>query len=86
LRRRIHHDELRRGLLAVVFWLSFYIFERSLAKTVGLAGTLLVYLAVPALLLDNYLNRFDQVVPEEQEPESEEDSEREAMLRAWHSR
>jgi hypothetical protein len=53
---------------------------------VGLAGTLLVYLAVPALLLDNYLNRFDQVVPEEQEPESEEDSEREAMLRAWHSR
>jgi len=87
LRRRIHHDELRRGLLAVVFWLSFYIFERSLAKTVGLAGTLLVYLAVPALLLDNYLNRFDQVVPEEQGPESEEeDSEREAMLRAWHSR
>ncbi len=59
LRIRIRHDELRRGLLAVIFWLTFYLFERSLAKTMGLAGTLLVYLAAPALMLDFYLSRND---------------------------
>lgn len=54
---RIQHNELRAGLLAVVFWLSLYLFERSWVKTLGLSGTLLVYLGGPALLLDYYLGR-----------------------------
>lgn len=86
LRSRIHHDELRRGLLAVVYWLSLYLFERSLAKTMGLAGTLLVYLACPALVLDYYLTRFDAVVPEPDEDVDEQERERAAILNAWHSR
>jgi hypothetical protein len=56
---RIRHEELRSGLLAVIFWLALYLFERSWVKTIGLLGTLLVYLGGPALLLDYYLNRFD---------------------------
>jgi hypothetical protein len=59
LRRRLRHDDLRRGLLAVVFWLSLYLFERSLVKMMGTTGTLLVYLGGPALLLDYYLSRGD---------------------------
>ena len=54
---RLHHEELRAGLLTVIFWLSLYLFERSWVKTLGLTGTLLVYLAVPSLLLDFYLSR-----------------------------
>jgi hypothetical protein len=57
LRTRLRHDEIRRGLLTAIFWASLYLFERSLAKTFGLAGTLLVYLGGPALLLDYYLGR-----------------------------
>jgi hypothetical protein len=87
LRVRIHHDELRRGLLAVIYWLSLYLFERSLAKTMGLAGTLLVYLACPALLIDFYLTRFDAVVaPEPEDVGDEQERERAAMLNAWNSR
>jgi hypothetical protein len=59
LRVRIRHDDLRRGLLAVIFWLSLYLFERSLVKMMGTAGTLMVYLGGPALLLDYYLSRAD---------------------------
>jgi hypothetical protein len=56
---RLHHEELRSGLLAVIFWLSLYLFERSWVKTLGLFGTLMLYLGGPALLLDYYLNRFE---------------------------
>jgi hypothetical protein len=59
LSTRLQHEELRSGLLAVIFWLALYLFERSWVKTIGLMGTLLVYLAGPALLLDYYLNRFE---------------------------
>jgi hypothetical protein len=57
LTARIHHAELRAGLLAVIFWLSLYLFERSWVKTLGLFGTLVIYLGVPALVLDYYLSR-----------------------------
>jgi hypothetical protein len=61
---RLHHEELRAGLLAVIFWLGLYLFERSWVKTMGLMGTLLVYLGGPALMLDYYLNRFTVPVDE----------------------
>jgi hypothetical protein len=57
LSQRIQHGELRAGLLAVIFWLALYLFERSWVKTLGLFGTLVIYLGGPALLLDYYLSR-----------------------------
>jgi hypothetical protein len=71
LSRGIHHEELRSGLLAVIFWLSLYLFERSWVKTIGLFGTLLVYLGGPALLFDYYLSRDDVVVQREEDPPEE---------------
>jgi hypothetical protein len=69
LSARIRHDELRAGLLAVIFWLALYLFERSWVKTLGLFGTLVLYLGIPALWLDSYLTRR-QSSPAEQEPAS----------------
>jgi hypothetical protein len=57
LSQRIRYEELRAGLLAVIFWLSLYLFERSWVKTLGLFGTLVIYLGGPALMLDYYLSR-----------------------------
>jgi small basic protein len=70
---RIHHEELRSGLLAVIFWLTLYLFERSWVKTLGLFGTLLIYLGGPALLLDYYLSRTI-IIPDDAEvpPEAEQ--------------
>ena len=69
------------------YWYSRFLFERSLAKTMGLAGTLLVYLACPALLIDYYLSRGDiEPVPEPEDELDEQERERAAILRAWHSR
>ncbi len=66
LSKRIRHDELRAGLLAVIFWLALYLFERSWVKTLGLFGTLVIYLGGPALFLDYYLSRH----PVQPEPEA----------------
>jgi len=71
LSRSLHHEELRSGLLAVIFWLSLYLFERSWVKTIGLFGTLAVYLGGPALLLDYYLSRGDVIVQYEEDPPEE---------------
>jgi hypothetical protein len=68
LSARIHHEELRSGLLAVIFWLALYLFERSWVKTLGLLGTLLIYLGGPALLLDYYLSRGTLIVEEAEDP------------------
>ena len=65
----ISHAELRAGLLAVIFWLSLYLFERSWVKILGLAGTLLIYLGGPALLCDYYLSRWERRRPQIADPE-----------------
>ncbi len=64
LSARIRHDELRAGLLAVIFWLALYLFERSWVKTLGLFGTLVIYLGGPVLLLDYFLSRHQTAGPE----------------------
>jgi hypothetical protein len=69
---RIQHEELRSGLLAVIFWLALYLFERSWVKTLGLMGTLLVYLGGPALLLDYYLSRGGVATEDPAPPEAEQ--------------
>ena len=65
----IGHHELRAGLLAVVFWLSLYLFERSWVKTLGLAGTLLIYLGGPALFFDYFLGRWEHQRDDASQPD-----------------
>jgi hypothetical protein len=65
LSQRIRYDELRAGLLAVIFWLSLFLFERSWVKTLGLFGTLVIYVGGPALVLDYYMTRRQRARVEE---------------------
>jgi len=66
LSQRIRYEEVRAGLLAVIFWLSLYLFERSWVKTLGLFGTLVIYLGVPALVLDYYMARHRRARDEQE--------------------
>ncbi len=50
--RFIRHRDLAVGLVTVIGWLSLYLFERSWAKTVGLAGTLMIYVGGFTLIVD----------------------------------
>jgi hypothetical protein len=65
---RIRHRELAIPVVAVIFWLSVYLFERSWVKWLGLTGTLLIYLAGFTLLVDWWLRQHrmtDEAGPEE---------------------
>ena len=57
LSRLLRIQELRVGIVALIFWLILYLFERSWVKTLGLAGTLIVYLGVPTFIIDKYVRR-----------------------------
>jgi hypothetical protein len=50
--RVIRIRELAVPLVVVMFWLSLYLFERSWAKTLGGAGTLMIYLGGATYLVD----------------------------------
>ena len=57
--RTVRHQELAKALVSVVFWLSLYLFERSWSRTLGQAGTLMIYLGGAAILIDRVLlSRF----------------------------
>jgi hypothetical protein len=51
----IRHREIGVPVLTVVFWLAVYLFERSWSKTMGQTGTLLIYVAGMAYLVDRLL-------------------------------
>ena len=51
----IRHRELAVGLVAVMFWMSLYLFERSWIKTLGLTVTMMVYLGGGTILIDRVL-------------------------------
>ena len=53
--RHIRHVELMVATVNVIFWLALYLFERSWANTLGNAVSLLVYLAIPVALIDDFL-------------------------------
>lgn len=55
--RIIRHRELAVGLVAVMFWLSLYLFERSWIKTLGMTVTMMVYLGGATILIDRALIR-----------------------------
>ena len=51
----IRHREVAVPVLTVVFWLCVYLFERSWAKTMGLTGTMLIYVGGVAFIVDRFL-------------------------------
>jgi hypothetical protein len=53
--RTIRNRDLAIAIVTVIFWLMLYLFERSLAKTFGLAGTLMFYIGGGGVLIDRYL-------------------------------
>ena len=53
--RIITHRELAVSVVAVIFWMSLYAFNRSWPKMIGLSLTLMVYLGGFTILLDKYL-------------------------------
>jgi len=62
LLRVIHHRDLAVSVATVIAWLSLYLFERSWAKTIGLAGTLLIYVGGLSIMFDQmWLRRFKPV-------------------------
>src|SRR5262249_54537635 len=52
--RMIRHRDIAVAVATVICYLSLYQFERSWSKTVGLAGTLLIYTGGLAFLLDRF--------------------------------
>jgi hypothetical protein len=59
LLRVIHHRDVAVSVATVIAWLSLYLFERSWAKTIGLAGTLLIYVGGLSIIFDQlWLQRF----------------------------
>ena len=58
LPRLIRDRELAVAAVAVILWLSLYLFERSWIRTLGGAGTLLVSLGGATLLIDRFLSRW----------------------------
>lgn len=53
--RIIRHRELAVGLVAVMFWMALYLFERSWIKTLGLTVTMMVYLGGATIAVDRLL-------------------------------
>lgn len=61
--RVIRHRELAVSLVTVVFWLSLYQFERSWLKTLGMSGTMIIYLGGAVIVLDRYLSSHASPLP-----------------------
>jgi hypothetical protein len=51
----IRHREVAIPVLTVVFWLCVYLFERAWAKSMGLTGTMLIYVGGAAYAIDQVL-------------------------------
>lgn len=67
LLRLIRHRDLAISVVCVIGWLSLYLFERSWVKTLGLSGTLLIYVGGITLILDHlWLQKYLTAHPEAQ--------------------
>lgn len=52
LMRLLRHRDMAVAIVTVIIWMSLYLFERSWAKTLGLAGTMVIYVAGLGLFFD----------------------------------
>jgi hypothetical protein len=66
------HRDIAVSVATVICWLSLYLFERSWAKTIGLAGTLMIYVGGVSFLLDRlWYEKFRAVYAEQLAEEDE---------------
>jgi hypothetical protein len=56
--RAIAYRELALAVVAVIFWLSLYLFERSWAMTIGFTGTMMIYFGGAVVIADRYLRTW----------------------------
>jgi hypothetical protein len=57
--RLFRHRDIAVSVVTVICWLSLYLFERSWSKTLGLAGTLVIYVGALTYLFDRiWYERF----------------------------
>ena len=71
----------------VICWLSLYLFERSWSKTIGLGGTLMIYVGGLSFLLDRlWFEKFKAVYVEEMPDEEDHDAEAPALQWQPHSK
>jgi hypothetical protein len=60
------HRDIAVSVTTVICWLSLYLFERSWAKTIGLGGTLMIYVGGLSFVLDRlWFEKFRTVYVEE---------------------
>jgi len=50
--RQFHHRDIAISVSMIICWMSLYLFERSWAKTIGLGGTMLIYVGGLTFVLD----------------------------------
>jgi len=56
------HRDIAVSVSTVICWLSLYLFERSWAKTIGLGGTLMIYVGSLSFVLDRlWFEKFKTV-------------------------
>ena len=66
------HRDIAVAVATVICWLSLYLFERSWAKTIGLGGTLMIYVGGVSFLLDRlWYEKFRAVYAEQLAEEDE---------------
>ena len=72
------HRDIAVSVTTVICWLSLYLFERSWAKTIGLGGTLMIYVGSLSFVLDRlWFEKFRNVYVE-QLTDAEEELDRRA--------
>jgi hypothetical protein len=60
------HRDIAVAVTTVICWLTLYLFERSWAKTIGLGGTLMIYVGTISFVLDRlWFEKFRSVYAEE---------------------
>jgi hypothetical protein len=66
------HRDIAVSVATVICWLTLYLFERSWAKTIGLGGTLMIYVGGLSFLLDRLWFEKFRAVYVEQPPDADE--------------
>ncbi len=81
------HRDIAVSVATVICWLSLYLFERSWAKTIGLGGTLMIYVGGLSFVLDRlWFEKFRAVYVEQLPDTDEADAEVPALQWQPHSK
>lgn len=87
LMRVIRHRDVAVSVVTMICWLSLYLFERSWVKTIGFAGSLLIYVGGLAIILDRFwYERFLTTLPSGWTPRAQSDPNPDASATAAYWR